>query len=610
MPWAFLSLNSDPFNSSFGMVDMSGEMWYTNGTKYDADNRVTEVKYDDSDTHKVNLTYDLLNRITNKTVTNGVPYSTNYTYVAGNTAGYGANATTPLISTIEQGSGANAMNFAYTYDSRGNITSEAKTISEADAVTVSYEYDELGQLTRVNDPNDKTASASGTTWVYTYDRGGNILNKSAYGYTTFAVSSPVNQWSYAYEDANWKDKLTKFNGVAITYDAIGNPLSDGTWTYTWEKGHQLKSMHNANTGVTMEFKYNAEGIRTQKVKKVNGAVIETTDHILKGKLIAAMKKNTDTYYFTYNIFGKPVTVNFNGAEYTYVKNFQGDIVGILDASGNKVVEYKYDAWGDAVSIYSASTTVDPLAFDNPFRYRGYIWDEETHLYYLRSRYYNPELSRFLNADCYVSTSQEILSNNMFIYCSNKPILYFDPDGKIILHAYVQLAMDDLGKDIFQHWLYGGGDKLVIHADENLNNYFINNKYFCDKVISMTEEAIVYRRADDGTFSETDHLDLTGGNGGGYRTGYELINGTNATVGDFSLQGNLYITDDPDTIHVVATYTIHDKVDPNFSYGLSEFAAWAFCKLARGFWCGKTYELEITGMIEYDVSWGKLKDGNR
>jgi len=145
-------------------------------------------------------------------------------------------------------------------------------------------------------------------------------------------------------------------------------------------------MHNANTGVTMEFKYNQNGIRTQKVKKVNDTVTETTDYILKGKLIAAMKKNTDTYYFTYNIFGKPVTVNFNGDEYTYVKNFQGDIVGILDASGNRVVEYKYDAWGDAVSIYSANTTVDPLAFDNPFRYCGYIWDEETHLYYLRSRY--------------------------------------------------------------------------------------------------------------------------------------------------------------------------------------------------------------------------------
>ena len=188
-------------------------------------------------------------------------------------------------------------------------------------------------------------------------------------------------------------------------------------------------MHNANTGVTMGFKYNHDGIRTQKVKKVNGVVTETTDYILKGKQIAAMKKNTDEYYFTYDASGKPATVNFNGTNYTYVKNLQGDIVGILDASGNMVVEYKYDAWGDAVSIYSASTTVDDLAFDNPFRYRGYIWDEETGLYYLRSRYYNPERGRFDNTDTYViSNDNSLFGSNMFAYCLNNPVRRKDISG--------------------------------------------------------------------------------------------------------------------------------------------------------------------------------------
>ncbi len=188
-------------------------------------------------------------------------------------------------------------------------------------------------------------------------------------------------------------------------------------------------MHNASTGVTMEFKYNHDGIRTQKIKKVNGAVIETTDYILKGKQIAAMKKNTDTYYFTYDASGKPATVNLNGANYTYVKNLQGDIVGILDASGNLVVEYKYDAWGDAVSIYSASTTVDDLAFDNPFRYRGYVWDEETGLYYLRSRYYDPEWGRQLNEDHRINTTLGIIGVNAYTYCLNSPIMKIDHNGQ-------------------------------------------------------------------------------------------------------------------------------------------------------------------------------------
>jgi len=191
-------------------------------------------------------------------------------------------------------------------------------------------------------------------------------------------------------------------------------------------------MHNANTGVTMEFKYNQNGIRTQKVKKVNGSVTETTDYILKGKLIAAMKKNTDTYYFTYDASSVPATVNFNGANYTYIKNLQNDIVGILDAFGNLVVEYKYDAWGDAVSIYSASTTVDSLAFDNPFRYRGYVWDDDTGLYYLRARYYNPAIGRFVNTDTLLSWKKRLLTHNTFAYCGNAPSMNFDPNGKSFL----------------------------------------------------------------------------------------------------------------------------------------------------------------------------------
>ena len=188
---------------------------------YDADDRVTEVKYNGSDSSKVSYTYDKLNRITSRTVTNGSTYSTTYTYVPGNST-YGANATTPLVATITQGSGANAMNFAYTYDNRGNITSETRN-----GVITTYEYDALGQLTRVNDPNDPTGSTFGTTWIYSYDRGGNILNKSAYVYTTGTVGTVVRSWAYGYDNPNWKDKLTGFDGHTITHEAISNPMNNG-----------------------------------------------------------------------------------------------------------------------------------------------------------------------------------------------------------------------------------------------------------------------------------------------------------------------------------------------------------------------------------------------
>ena len=130
-------------------------------------------------------------------------------------------------------------------------------------------YDSIGQLIQVTHPNDTTAGESGTTWKYTYDRGGNILSKAAYTYTTGTTGAPVRTWPYVYGDGNWKDKLTSFDGHTITYDAIGNQLSDGTWTYEWQAGRQLKSMTKTEDGatITMEFTYNHAGLRTKKVKK-------------------------------------------------------------------------------------------------------------------------------------------------------------------------------------------------------------------------------------------------------------------------------------------------------------------------------------------------------
>lgn len=104
------------------------------------------------------------------------------------------------------------------------------------------------------------------------------------------------------------------------------------------------------------------------------------------------------------------------------------------------------------------------------------------------------------------------------------------------------------------------------------------------------------------FSLQEHLDLTGGNGGGYFKGYELINGTNSGVGDFELNGTIYTTDTPDLYRVEAEYVIHDIMDPEFGYGFWEYAGYAYSKLSTLFLGGKDYELEIRGTISYYVTW--------
>jgi RHS repeat-associated protein len=116
----------------------------------------------------------------------------------------------------------------------------------------------------------------------------------------------------------------------------------------------------------------------------------------------------------------------DGVSYLYVTNLQGDVMAIINQSGELLVEYTYDAWGNILSV--TGPLADTLGADNPLRYRGYVYDTETGLYYLQSRYYNPEISRFINADAFVSTGQGILGNNMFAYCGNNPVMYIDAAG--------------------------------------------------------------------------------------------------------------------------------------------------------------------------------------
>ena len=119
------------------------------------------------------------------------------------------------------------------------------------------------------------------------------------------------------------------------------------------------------------------------------------------------------------------------------------MVGFLDASGTQVVEYVYNTWGKLESVTGAMATT--IGRENPLRYRGYYYDEETGFYYLQSRYYDPETGRFLNADETVLTGQGITSGNMYAYCGNNPVMNYDPSGKfaITLTTIILLGMASL-----------------------------------------------------------------------------------------------------------------------------------------------------------------------
>ena len=394
------------------------------GTKfgYDDENRPTSLTYSVGATTigQSTTTIDKLNRTTFSAVKLGSKtFTSEYHFAAG---GYGTGSVTNLVASITQP----GCNCGYGYDDNGNIAS-----ATLNGKWTGYTYDALGQLIQVNDHSDTRSGENGTTWKYTYDLGGNILKKERFVYND--TTNPLETVTYTYGDANWRDKLTAVNGNAIAYDAIGNPLNDGTWTYTWQNGRQLQKMQKA--GVTAEFVYNADGLRVQKT--VNGVA---TKYTLHGKNIVHITSGTDELHFFYDAQNRPAVVVYNGTAYAYVKSLQGDIVAILDENGNTVVSYGYDAWG--APLWCTGELAETLGKVQPFRYRGYVYDEETGLYYLRSRFYNSSLCRFIDMDCLIH------SGNTFAYCCNSPASMHDVCGTTGDYAYDRDKVIEYGRQYY------------------------------------------------------------------------------------------------------------------------------------------------------------------
>ena len=389
---------------------------------YDDENNLSsQTQTLNGNTYTTQYTYDKDNRLTKTTAGN---VSAGYTYDAyGRMTGIVTKSgdSTVLNSTISYNSPSNTATstqvadwndglttYSYIYNDNGNIASIS-----SDNRTATYEYDTLNRLTRANDP------IAGKTWVYSYDSGGNILKRSEYAYTANALGTPSEEVTYTYGDSQWKDLLTAYNGKPITYDEIGNPLTYDGWTYTWQHGRQLVGMEKEGTSIS--YAYNASGQRISKT--VNGT---TYNYHYLGDQLVEMAWGANRMHFTYDAVG-PMSVNFNGTEYFYLKNAQGDVTGLADSTGAKVVAYTYGPWGEAWGV--SGTLASTLGAMNPLRYRGYVYDTETGLYYLNSRYYNPTWGRFINTDSEMAgIGGDTQGYNLFAYCQNNPVNMSDHDG--------------------------------------------------------------------------------------------------------------------------------------------------------------------------------------
>ncbi len=360
------------------------------------------------------FTFDKDGKTKKETYANGLTrdytHNTNQTIITGSngmTLTYNLNAFGE-VEEYKLQNGENNKNYSYAYDSDGNIT----TISLNGSLQQTFTYNSSNELVRVDD------AVINKTVTYDYDYVGNITSVKTYAYTTGTLGTPLSTENYTYNSQNQRTDLG--------YDANGNMTGHNGYTFAWTN-RRLTSATSTDNSIS--YSYNHDGIRTSKT--VNGIstyyeVDENNNVIKQYELVD--NTETNVVEFVYDSNNSPIYFIYNNATYYYEKNMQGDIVGILDASGNTVVEYTYNIWGELVS--TTGTLASTIGQINPLRYRGYYYDTETSLYYLQSRYYAPDLMRFISQDdVKISNDQgEPLGSNLYAYCLNNPVMNSDPDG--------------------------------------------------------------------------------------------------------------------------------------------------------------------------------------
>lgn len=362
--------------------------------------------------NQISYSYDDEGTLTGRSLSTSTPVAENFNY---NDEG--------LISTHTIARGTSSDAYSYTYDDNANITE----IKKGNTVQQSYEYDALNQLVRENDRD------TGKTVTYSYDGYGNITSKTEYAFTLGELGTVVDTISYAYNDTVWKDKLTSYDGQSISYDQIGNPTNYMGADMTWF-GRQMMSY--SKNGTSISYTYDADGLRTSKT--VNG--VKHNYYYVDGQL--RYERNGDNYeiYYTYDADGRPVLatkrdlVAQKNYQYYLITNTRGDVIETRNGDGNVNAKFVYDAWGKLISVTNASGTPlanDSFAYQISLKYRGYVYDNETGLYYLQSRYYDPETGRFINADDveYIGASGTMLGYNAFAYCGNEPVGNSDHNGR-------------------------------------------------------------------------------------------------------------------------------------------------------------------------------------
>jgi RHS repeat-associated protein len=378
--WAGRTVSYTYDNNSNPLTITAPDAVVTTNT-YDAAGRLSKVQMG---TASVQYTYD------------GDGRKSLETYSSGVTSAYAYDALGRLTSVLMKNA-ANAVigSYAYAVDANSNRTS--MTLSDG---TVTYQYDADQRLTK-----EQSTSTSLGAYIRTesYDGAGNRLDAG----DTFG---PDN-------------RLLTDSGGAYTYDNNGNRTVRGTQTYGYDSYNRLTTY--AKTGTAATYEYDWAGRRVAKV--VNGARREFVyDH---ARIIAEYDSGVAVAHYAFGIGTDEVAiVNRGGNNYFYHQDGLGSVVAITDSTGNVVQRYGYDAWGN-MQQNTGSFAFSGSGLVNDFTYTGREYDDESGLYYYRSRSYDPAIGRFLQKDPQQGNRDDPQTENHYSYAGNSPVNRTDPSGE-------------------------------------------------------------------------------------------------------------------------------------------------------------------------------------
>ena len=290
----------------------------------------------------------------------------------------------------------------YSYDKMGNISA----IFQNATLIVKYTYDKLNRIIR---EDNRTLEK---TWVFAYDNNGNIITKKETEFTLKENTEDCVFTEHLYEYDG--DELVYYDGKTCCYMAkTGKPSIYKNNNVYWS-GENILQYGND------KFTYDACGRRLTK-----NNLVYTYDG--NGKLIR-QSNGLEFFYDHTGVAG----MKYNDATYIYRKDVQGNIIALLDSNGRIVVKYAYDAWGYH-TVYDSNGNINTdknfIGNINPFRYRSYYYDTETKLYFLKTRYYDPEVGRFISPDSIEYLDPETINGlNLYAYCNNNPVSNVDPNG--------------------------------------------------------------------------------------------------------------------------------------------------------------------------------------